>query len=227
METLQVILLFLALAVAAFLIRAMIVEKRRVAGLRRVAAQLGLTFEPGPFFQTEMNGEGLNLLQSMRGGYKEWDANVIKGLFKGLPFKAYEHSRSYQELVQTTNHTRSQQVKRRTTTTGRYEFTLPKVLPQFSLSHEGLLQKVSQKLGAQDIDFPDTPDFSSTYVLRGGDEGAVRKLFTRDVRRSLLGINYAVSAKEKKLLFETSLKLQPEGFAQRISELAKIARLFS
>ncbi|HEU5262973.1 MAG TPA: hypothetical protein VFU41_16250 [Gemmatimonadales bacterium] len=56
-------------------------------------------------------------------------------------------------------------------------------LPKFSVAPEGFWQRVGQKLGLQDIDFPEDPDFSGAYQLQGVDEAAIRALFTPAVRR--------------------------------------------
>jgi len=41
--------------------------------------------------------------------------------------------------------------------------------------------------GGQDIDFPEDPEFSRRYRLRGTDENAVRELFHVGVRQHLAG----------------------------------------
>ena len=51
-------------------------------------------------------------------------------------------------------------------------------LPQFLLTPEGFWARVAAYFGGQDIDFADSPEFSSAYRLRGSDEPAVRALFT-------------------------------------------------
>jgi len=50
-------------------------------------------------------------------------------------------------------------------------------LPSFSMSPENFFHKIGSKLGYQDIDFKDSPKFSSNYLLRGKDESAIRESF--------------------------------------------------
>ncbi len=50
-------------------------------------------------------------------------------------------------------------------------------LPQFTLGPETFVHRIAEHFGYQDFDFPDHPEFSRRYVLRGADEAAVRKLF--------------------------------------------------
>jgi len=54
-------------------------------------------------------------------------------------------------------------------------------LPRFSLHPEGLHDKVASALGQQDIDFDSHPRFSGRYHLTGGNEQAVRQLFSKEV----------------------------------------------
>jgi len=50
-------------------------------------------------------------------------------------------------------------------------------LPQFSLRSENILDKLANRMGFQDINFPDSPGFSKRYRLNSNAEGAVRRIF--------------------------------------------------
>lgn len=54
-----------------------------------------------------------------------------------------------------------------------------KSFPAFSLGREGFFYKVITKLGYQDIDFKQHPEFSRRYILRGDNEVGIRNLFDR------------------------------------------------
>ena len=60
-------------------------------------------------------------------------------------------------------------------------------LPAFQLTQEDFFDQIGEFLGGdfQDIDFDDTPIFSSKYLLRGTDETAIRTLFTPQIRKTL------------------------------------------
>jgi len=58
-------------------------------------------------------------------------------------------------------------------------------LPAFTLGPENLLTRLAGVFGAQDIDFDDSPEFSSAYRLQGKDEGAIRAFLTPDLRQYL------------------------------------------
>ncbi|MBI5240679.1 MAG: hypothetical protein HY926_09415 [Elusimicrobia bacterium] len=55
-------------------------------------------------------------------------------------------------------------------------------LPRFELRPESVLHRVGAIFGYQDIDFKESPRFSSLYLLRGTDEPAVRGLFRTNLR---------------------------------------------
>jgi hypothetical protein len=49
--------------------------------------------------------------------------------------------------------------------------------PYFSLRPENFIHKIFTAFGYQDIDFGQRPNFSQRYLLRGGDEAAIRRVF--------------------------------------------------
>ena len=59
-------------------------------------------------------------------------------------------------------------------------------LPRFWCTPEGFWDRLAQRFGRQDFDFPEDPAFSDAYQLQGDDEAAVRGSFTAEVRRHLL-----------------------------------------
>ena len=54
-------------------------------------------------------------------------------------------------------------------------------LPEFTLAPENFFHRIGQVFGYQDIDFEASEDFSKHYLLRGADEGAIRRAFNADV----------------------------------------------
>src|SRR6266487_2055298 len=48
--------------------------------------------------------------------------------------------------------------------------------PKFALSPEGWFSRLGHMFGAQDIDFPESPEFSRAYQLKGPDEPAIRSM---------------------------------------------------
>ena len=56
-------------------------------------------------------------------------------------------------------------------------FRLSADLPRFSMCPEGILDKIGERFGMQDIDFETDQEFSRDYRLRGKEEAAIRELF--------------------------------------------------
>jgi hypothetical protein len=96
--------------------------------------------------------------------------------------------------------------------------------PGFDLGPEGYADKFFSLLGLgfQDIDFTDTTGFSEQYLLRGGDEKAIRGLFDMDLRMRVARLNgISVQAMGEFFLFFRHQKMYdlPElgGFIQEAS----------
>ena len=51
-------------------------------------------------------------------------------------------------------------------------------IPEFALFQETPLDKIAERLGAQDIDFVEYPKFSEAFMLQGSDENAIRVFFS-------------------------------------------------
>ena len=54
-------------------------------------------------------------------------------------------------------------------------------LPAFVLKPENIFHKAGSAFGMQDIDFPEAPNFSKRFLLRGAREHAIRAAFNRGV----------------------------------------------
>jgi hypothetical protein len=58
-------------------------------------------------------------------------------------------------------------------------------LPYFNLFPETIFASVGELFRGSDINFPEAPGFSDQYILRGGNEAALRTLFTPALRQFL------------------------------------------
>jgi len=56
-------------------------------------------------------------------------------------------------------------------------------LPMFAMSPEGWFTRLGEMFGMQDIDFPESPEFSRGYRLKGPDDAGIRSLFTPEIRQ--------------------------------------------
>jgi len=157
------------LGIALTVVAAVAVANRVIMTRRRTAYE-AFCLERGYRFEPERPGEEARHAATCRlfteGHAHRWGFTIV-GTSGGTPFTAFEYR-------WTTGSGRNSQTHR----IGGLLWTVERSLPQFLLTPEGLWAKIAAYFGWQDIDFADSPEFSSAYRLRGSDEAAVRQLFT-------------------------------------------------
>jgi hypothetical protein len=101
-------------------------------------------------------------------------------------------------------------------------------LPAFTLGPENLLTRLAGVFGSQDIDFADSPEFSSAYRLRGEDEAAIRAFLTPDLRQYLaLTPGQRIAAGGARFLWWRDGRLpKPDQLEQFLMEGDALARRF-
>ena len=101
-------------------------------------------------------------------------------------------------------------------------------LPSFNLFPETILKKVGKLFGGSDINFPDTPDFSDQYILRGGNEGALRSVFTPALREFLKGLQHLTieGADDVLFVYRWQRRTKPDQLAALIEENKRLLALF-
>jgi hypothetical protein len=101
-------------------------------------------------------------------------------------------------------------------------------LPQFSMRPEGLLDRIGALLGMQDIDFDSHPEFSTRYVLKGGDEGAIRTCFgSRILDHFAQEEGWSVEGcGEWLILYRDEVQVSGEDLPRFVEETTRIAALY-
>jgi hypothetical protein len=147
-------------------------ERRRRAALEEYCLIRGYRFE------RERPGAAVPLADAFgifaHGRRRRWGA-TITGQVGGRPFTAFEYSYVTGGGHGSHHHRFSAML---------WE-SAEASLPRFSLVPEGFFRRLAQRLGTQDFDFEEDPEFSRAYQLQGDDERAVRALFT-STRRAML-----------------------------------------
>jgi hypothetical protein len=112
-------------------------------------------------------------------------------------------------------------------TIGRLRAPLLK-LPSFLLFPETLFSKIGVMFGRTDVNFPDSPDFSDRYILRGLDEPALRAIFSPALRNALAPLDHLTieGADDVLFIFRMGRRVKPEALAARIEEDKEILALF-
>lgn len=101
-------------------------------------------------------------------------------------------------------------------------------LPRFSMSPEHFFHKIGEKLGMQDIDFRGDPEFSDSYLLKGDNETAVRRLFEgRLVRFFARNQKWSVQGGDEWLVaFRASRRPRVEELGEFFKETIEVAKQF-
>jgi hypothetical protein len=101
-------------------------------------------------------------------------------------------------------------------------------LPQFILFPETFFAKMGKMFGKTDINFPESPEFSRKFVLRGDDEAAIRGLFNPALRHALEAQDRLTIEGVGDLLFifRAGRRAKPEELPGKIEQDKRIAALF-
>jgi hypothetical protein len=164
-----------------------------------VLAGVGGIIYAGVLSERKRNAAMQTVAQTMGFAYEEeCDPTTLGSLTGALPVFFRGHSRKARRMMRGKLSGRTAALFDYTYTTGggksahthrQTVLLLPdggRGLPDFSLSPENFLHRIAEAFGYQDIDFPDFPDFSKHYLLRGPDEEAIRRVFNSQTL-SLLG----------------------------------------
>lgn len=103
-------------------------------------------------------------------------------------------------------------------------------LPQCFLRREvALLDAIGERLGGQDIDFPEDPDFSRAFVLQGADPEATRRLFGGAVRNYLVmcfsGSKIELEARGNALVLHRGGRVKPDELRDLLQQATETFRL--
>lgn len=140
-------------------------ERSRVESLREAAARLGWGFREAVPFETIPDLTRFELFDQ---GRRRRLANLLTSPAGDVRAVVFDYT-------YVTGGGKSQQTHRQTVF---YATSDALALPGFSLRPQHFLHSIGKAFGYQDIDLEAWPTFSEMFVLRGGDEAAVRAAFT-------------------------------------------------
>jgi hypothetical protein len=139
-------------------------EKKRVAAMREFAEGLSLEFfESSP----EELATKLVRFQLFNNGRNRITKNVILGKTDIASIAIFDYQ-------YTTGSGKNQSTFNQTVVAMESESLK---LPNFTMRPENFFDRVGSALGFQDIDFDNHSRFSELFVLKGGDETAIREFF--------------------------------------------------
>jgi len=201
-----------ALAGGGFLL-ARAAERKRREALEQFCLMRGFRFEEErPGAEAALAA----LFEPFRSGHSRKWGYTLTGAFSGRPITAFEYR-------WVTGGGKSSQTH---VVHGILWESVNAHLPAFTLGPENFLTRIAAVFGAQDIDFDDTPDFSSAYRLRGKDEAAIRAFLTPALRQYLaLAPGQRMAADGARLLWWRDGRLpKPDQLEQLLMEGDAVAR---
>jgi hypothetical protein len=184
-------------------------DKKRTEALANLAVRFGMQF-----LGHAPVGFKVNLFTL---GHGSQARNVMKGEIDGLTVSLFDYT-------YVTGHRKSRRDHRQTVV----GLSLPTLsLPPFLLMPENIVYRIASALGWHDIDFPEAPNFSKRFLLRGAQEHAIRAAFNPGVL-DFFERHPGVSAEgsgSQLIYYRAGYLQQPadiRGFMRQGCELAKL-----
>lgn len=206
---------FAALVIVLAILGAMAAKKRREA-FAALAARLGLTFSPD---RDHTIASRFHFLDRLAHGSNRYAYNVLSGSYQGRGVLVFDYhyqteSRDSKGHRQTHHHHFS-----------CFVLQLEQSFPELTISPEGILSKVAQAFGYDDIDF-ESHEFSRKFCVRSKD-----KKFAYDVCHARM-IEYLLANDDLNIEIENSALaiayagiLKPEEIEPNLQRLAQVRAL--
>ena len=191
-------------------------EQERTKRIEELARSRGFTFRHAPTATDNDLPVGCYLAETGRDPVVSNVLEVARTEELDFVLFEYEYTVGYGKSQHTTHQT-----------IGRLRAPLLK-LPSFLLFPETLFSKIGVMFGRTDVNFPDSPDFSDQYILRGQDEPALRAIFSLALQNALTPLDHLTieGADDLLFIFRTDRRVKPEDLLARIEEDKKILALF-
>jgi len=211
-----ILFLFLGTLVVGVLIWGYLAAKKRREAFQALARQLGLRYvERDDFILTRYG-----FLNRLRQGENRYAFNVLQGQYEGHPVKIFDYH--YE--------TRSTGAKGQRRTHHHYFsfFILEhdREFPELLIYPEGILSKLGQLLGFEDIDF-ESVEFSRAFVVKCKDKKfAYDVCHARMMEYLLAHRDLSIEIDGKCVALSFSYCLDPVEIPVRLKQLVEIRDLF-
>jgi hypothetical protein len=192
-------------------------DRRRSDKIQAIVTRLGFTFRRKPTDADKALIVGCHIANA---GQSHVTSNIIEvAQTDELKLTLFDH-------VYTVGYGKSSQ---------QYKQTVSRMqspvlnLPSFVLFPETFFSKIGKLFGGADINFPESPQFSKKYILRGPDEAAIRSLFTPALLQFLERQERALTidaAGDTLFAHRTSRRAKPEEYEAYVAEAKQILAQF-
>ena len=200
----------------AFVALIFYLDRRRSQKIEAIAKSLGLTFRRKPTDADRALAVGSYLANE---GHGHTVSNVLEAARSDeLNFTIFD----YQYTV---GYGKSSSTYYQTVT--RMQSALFQ-LPTFILYPETFFAKMGKAFGKSDINFPESPEFSGKFILRGDDEAAIRALFNPALRQALEPHSALTieGAGDLLFIFRAARRSKPDELPGKIEQDKRIAAIF-
>ncbi|MBI5093427.1 MAG: hypothetical protein HZB26_13425 [Candidatus Hydrogenedentes bacterium] len=191
-------------------------EKKRREAFQFLAQKLGLRYaarDPSIEYR-------YGYLHALQQGERRYAFNILQGAFQSHPVCTFDFH--YE--------THSTDSKGRRTTTHHYFsfFVLeqPLPFPELRIYPEGLLSKLGQLVGFQDIDF-ESAEFSNAFVVKSDDKKFAYDICHQRMMEYLLAHrDISLEIKSQSVAMGFNNRLDPQAIPDRLQQLVDIRNLF-
>jgi hypothetical protein len=150
---------FASVVIALAIFSALQAKKRREA-LAALAASLGLRFDPE---QDSSVDERYPFLSKLNTGSNRYASNRLSGDYRGHPVELFDyHYETYSTDAKGRRQTQHHHF-------AYFVLHLPRRFPELTITREGVLSKLAQAFGYDDIDF-ESAEFSRKFCVRSRDK---------------------------------------------------------
>ena len=191
-------------------------DRKRSEKIQTIAAGLGFTFRRKPTDADKTLIAGCSLANA---GHSRVMSNILEAA------QTNELQITLFDYAYTVGYGKSSQHYQQTVTRMR---TPVLNLPAFALYPETIFWKLGKLFGGADINFPDAPEFSKKFILRGPDEAAIRALFTPTVRQFFEQQPALTIDAAGNLLFahRSGRRAKPEELESYVADAKRVLALF-
>ncbi len=192
-------------------------EKKRREALQQVAENLGLDFTPEA---AEVLRAEFARLRLFTLGHGRKAKNLLRGRVEHEEALVFDYRYS-------TGSGKNQSTHRQTVAV--LSLGSRAALPEFELRPENVFHKLGTAFGYQDIDFPDSPGFSSHFLVRGKDESAVRALLDGTVIEAVENMKGICieGGGTWLVIYRTGRRLNPARIADFVEEARGLRSVFA
>jgi Protein of unknown function (DUF3137) len=205
--------IIVALLVIGGIIYSAIAARKRRQELFALATRLGLNFSLDNDYGL---AERFEFLDKLAQGSNRYASNVLSGNYRENPVLAFDyHYETYSTDSKGTRQTHHHYFS-------FFILLLPLSFPELKITREGLLSKIAQALGYEDIDF-ESAEFSRAFCVRSKDRKFAYDVCNPQMMEYLLGnrdLSIEIERQALALAFNTRLSAaEIETNLQRLLEI--------